>query len=80
MPAGAYTTYLFEKGLDKILKKVGEESAETIIAAKNEDTASLVAEVSDLLYHLVVLLVERGVPLADVASELARRAGSRKSV
>jgi phosphoribosyl-ATP pyrophosphohydrolase/phosphoribosyl-AMP cyclohydrolase len=79
MPAGAYTTYLFEKGLDKILKKVGEESAETIIAAKNEDAALLAAEVSDLLYHLVVLLVERGVTLEDVATELSRRARSRKS-
>ncbi|HEV2707941.1 MAG TPA: bifunctional phosphoribosyl-AMP cyclohydrolase/phosphoribosyl-ATP diphosphatase HisIE [Pyrinomonadaceae bacterium] len=79
MPAGAYTTYLFEKGLDKILKKVGEESAETIIAAKNEDAASLTSEVSDLLYHLVVLLVERGVTLSDVASELSRRSRSRKT-
>ncbi|HZH32223.1 MAG TPA: bifunctional phosphoribosyl-AMP cyclohydrolase/phosphoribosyl-ATP diphosphatase HisIE [Pyrinomonadaceae bacterium] len=72
-PAESYTTYLFERGLDKILKKVGEESAETIIAAKNEDAPALVAEVSDLLYHLLVLLVERGVKLEEVESELSRR-------
>ena len=74
-PEGSYTTYLFDQGLDKILKKVGEESAETIIAAKNEDHQALVAEVSDLIYHLVVLLVERGVALAEVSAELARRGG-----
>jgi phosphoribosyl-ATP pyrophosphohydrolase/phosphoribosyl-AMP cyclohydrolase len=72
-PANSYTTYLFEQGLDKILKKVGEESAETIIAAKNADAPALVAEVSDLLYHLLVLLVERGVKLEEVDSELSRR-------
>jgi phosphoribosyl-ATP pyrophosphohydrolase/phosphoribosyl-AMP cyclohydrolase len=72
-PAGSYTTYLFEAGLDKILKKVGEESAETIIAAKNGDAPALVAEVSDLLYHLLVLLVERGVKLEEIESELSRR-------
>ena len=72
-PANSYTTYLFEQGLDKILKKVGEESAETIIAAKNADAPALVAEVSDLLYHLLVLLVERGVKLEEVEAELSRR-------
>jgi len=72
-PAGSYTTYLFEEGLDKILKKVGEESAETIIAAKNDDDARLTAESADLLYHLVVLLVARGVSLTDIAQELAQR-------
>lgn len=72
-PAGSYTTYLFEEGLDKILKKVGEESAETIIAAKNDDDQRLTAEVSDLLYHLLVLLVARGVSLAQVAAELGQR-------
>jgi phosphoribosyl-ATP pyrophosphohydrolase/phosphoribosyl-AMP cyclohydrolase len=72
-PAGSYTTYLFDEGLDKILKKVGEESAETIIAAKNDNDARLTAEASDLLYHLLVLLVARGVSLADVAEELASR-------
>jgi phosphoribosyl-ATP pyrophosphohydrolase/phosphoribosyl-AMP cyclohydrolase len=72
-PAGSYTTYLFDEGLDKILKKVGEESAETIIAAKNDNDARLTAEASDLLYHLLVLLVARGLSLADVAEELASR-------
>ena len=72
-PVGSYTTYLFAEGLDKILKKVGEESAETIIAAKNDDDARLAAEAADLLYHLIVLLVARGVSLADIARELASR-------
>lgn len=72
-PEGSYTTYLFAQGLDKILKKVGEESAETIIAAKNDDPNALVEETSDLLYHLVVLLVERGLSLAEVRDELVRR-------
>lgn len=72
-PANSYTTYLFEEGLDKILKKVGEESAETIIAAKNDDDARLTAEAADLLYHLLVLLVARGVSLAEIAQELASR-------
>lgn len=72
-PEGSYTTYLFDKGIDKILKKVGEESAETIIAAKNDDTKPLVAEVSDLIYHLLVLLVERGVSLDEIREELAQR-------
>ncbi len=76
-PAGSYTTYLFNQGLDKILKKIGEESAETIIAAKNEDTAALVAEAADLLYHLTVLFVERGVTLEQVAAELAQRSGKQ---
>jgi phosphoribosyl-ATP pyrophosphohydrolase/phosphoribosyl-AMP cyclohydrolase len=72
-PAGSYTTYLFEEGLDKILKKVGEESAETIIAAKNDDDSRLTAEAADLVYHLLVLLVARGVSLTSVAQELGRR-------
>jgi phosphoribosyl-ATP pyrophosphohydrolase/phosphoribosyl-AMP cyclohydrolase len=72
-PAGSYTTYLFEEGLDKILKKVGEESAETIIAAKNENVARLTSETADLVYHLLVLLVARGVSLTDIAEELGRR-------
>ena len=72
-PSGSYTSYLFEEGIDKILKKLGEESAETIIAAKNEDRGRLVSEVSDLVYHLLVLLVERGVTLADVEQELRQR-------
>ena len=72
-PQGSYTTYLFENGLDKILKKVGEESAETIIAAKNEDRTRLTAEVADLVYHLLVLLVARGVSLDEIRKELATR-------
>jgi len=72
-PSGSYTTYLFVEGLDKILKKVGEESAETIIAAKNDDDARLAAEAADLVYHLLVLLVARGVSLKDIAQELATR-------
>ncbi|HEY3582696.1 MAG TPA: bifunctional phosphoribosyl-AMP cyclohydrolase/phosphoribosyl-ATP diphosphatase HisIE [Pyrinomonadaceae bacterium] len=72
-PAGSYTTYLFDKGLDKILKKFGEEAAETIIAAKNEDQQQLVAETADLLYHLLVLLVARDVNLDHVRDELAAR-------
>jgi phosphoribosyl-ATP pyrophosphohydrolase/phosphoribosyl-AMP cyclohydrolase len=72
-PEGSYTTYLFNEGLDKILKKVGEEAAETIIAAKNEDDARLVSEVSDLVYHLLVLLVARGVSLEEVRDELEQR-------
>jgi len=72
-PAGSYTTYLFEQGLDKILKKVGEEASETIIAAKNEDSGALAGEASDLLYHLIVLLVERGLSLNDIRQELISR-------
>lgn len=78
-PEGSYTTYLFDSGLDKILKKVGEEAAETIIAAKNandsESRKPLSAEISDLLYHLLVLMVEREVSLQDVLNELSHRAG-----
>lgn len=73
MPAGSYTTYLFEKGLNKILKKVGEEAAETIIAAKDEDPVALTSEMADLVYHLVVLMVERGLTLEALGGELARR-------
>jgi phosphoribosyl-ATP pyrophosphohydrolase/phosphoribosyl-AMP cyclohydrolase len=72
-PAGSYTTYLFNEGLDKILKKVGEESTETIVAAKNPDSEPLVAETSDLLYHLLVLLVARGITLDEIRLELVRR-------
>jgi len=72
-PAGSYTTYLFDSGLDKILKKVAEESGEVIIAAKNQAPREIVAELSDLFYHLIVLMVERGVKLADVQAELLRR-------
>ncbi|MGG4550745.1 bifunctional phosphoribosyl-AMP cyclohydrolase/phosphoribosyl-ATP diphosphatase HisIE [Paenibacillus humicus] len=72
-PEGAYTTYLFDKGIDKILKKVGEETAESIIAAKNGDNDELRYEVSDLIYHLLVLLRERNLPLDDIMQELERR-------
>lgn len=74
-PPNSYTTYLFDKGLDKILKKVGEETAETIIAAKNANPTELAAEVSDLLYHLLVLLVERDISLDAITAELSKRAG-----
>ncbi len=73
MPEGSYTAYLFENGLDKILKKVGEENAEVIIAAKNRDKKELVYETSDLLYHLLVLLVEQGVSLPEIFTELKSR-------
>ncbi|MCA1635780.1 MAG: bifunctional phosphoribosyl-AMP cyclohydrolase/phosphoribosyl-ATP diphosphatase HisIE [Acidobacteria bacterium] len=74
-PAGSYTSYLFDRGLDKILKKVGEEATETVIAAKNDDGGALASETADLLYHLVVMLVERGVHPDEVGRELARRRG-----
>ncbi|BBH23140.1 histidine biosynthesis bifunctional protein HisIE [Paenibacillus baekrokdamisoli] len=77
-PEGAYTTYLFEKGVDKILKKVGEESAEVIIAAKNQDNDELRCEASDLIFHLMVLLRERGLPLDDLMTELGRRHNKSK--
>lgn len=70
---GSYTCYLFDKGLDKILKKCGEECAETIIAAKNGSKEELIYETADLLYHLMVLLVEQGVSLEEVEVELVRR-------
>jgi len=76
-PEHSYTTYLFDQGLDKILKKLGEETSETIIAAKNEDPDALVKEVSDLLYHLVVLMVERGLTLDQIRSELIGRGKKR---
>jgi phosphoribosyl-AMP cyclohydrolase / phosphoribosyl-ATP pyrophosphohydrolase len=72
-PEGAYTTYLFEKGVDKILKKVGEEASEVIIAAKNRDKEELKWEAADLLYHLQVLLVEQGLPLKEVLKTLEER-------
>lgn len=70
---GSYTTYLFEKGMDKILKKVGEECTEVIIAAKGEDKAETIYEVSDLLYHVMVMMVEMGVSTEDIMLELASR-------
>lgn len=70
---GSYTTYLFEKGLDKILKKVGEESTEVIIAAKAQDKKETIYEISDLVYHVMVLMVEAGISLEDITKELASR-------
>ena len=70
---GSYTTYLFEKGLDKILKKVGEECTEVIIAAKANDRAETIYEISDLVYHTMVLMIEQGISLEDIHRELASR-------
>jgi len=70
---GSYTTYLFQKGLDKILKKVGEESTEVIIAAKAEDKKETVYEIADLAYHVMVLMVQAGITLDDITKELASR-------
>ena len=70
---GSYTNYLFDKGLDKILKKVGEEATETIIAAKNQDKEEIIYEMSDLIYHLTVLMAVTGVTWNDILNELARR-------
>lgn len=72
---GSYTRYLFDEGLDKILKKVGEETTEVVVAAKNGDPGALVGEIGDLLYHLAVLMAERGVQLDQVEAELTRRHG-----
>lgn len=77
-PEGSYTTYLFEKGVDKILKKVGEESAEVIIAAKNRDHDELQWESADLLFHLLVLLKEQNVPFSDVLAALKQRHEMKK--
>ena len=72
-PEGSYTTYLFDKGLDKILKKVGEESTEVIIAGKAEDKAETVYEIADLAYHVMVLMTQMGISVEDVHRELASR-------
>ena len=73
MPQGSYTTYLFEKGLDKILKKVGEECTEVIIGAKSNDKAETVYEIADLTYHTMVLMLQMGISLEDIHRELASR-------
>ena len=73
MPEDSYTSYLFKKGIDKILKKVGEESTEVIIAAKADDKKETVYEIADLAYHVMVLMVEMGISLEDVQKELASR-------
>ncbi len=70
---GSYTTYLFEKGIDKILKKVGEESTEVIIAGKADDKAETIYEISDLTYHVLVLMVQMGISIDDIKRELASR-------
>lgn len=72
-PEGSYTTYLFEKGIDKILKKVGEEATEVVIAAKSEDKKETIYEISDLLYHLMVLMTEMGIGMDEVYQELSSR-------
>ena len=73
MPEGSYTTYLFEKGIDKILKKVGEESTEVIIAGKADDKKETVYEIADLAYHVMVLMCQMGISVEDVHRELASR-------
>ena len=70
---GSYTTYLFEKGLDKMLKKVGEEMTEVIIAAKDHDRANTIYEIGDLMYHVMVLMLEAGISLEDIKREMASR-------
>lgn len=73
LPEGSYTTYLFQKGLDKILKKVGEECTEVIIAGKADDKAETIYEIADLMYHVMVLMVEMGISVDDIMEELASR-------
>ena len=73
MPEGSYTSYLFEKGIDKILKKVGEESTEVIVAGKGGDKKETVYEIADLAYHVMVLMTEMGISVEDVQKELASR-------
>ena len=73
LPAGSYTTYLFEKGIDKILKKIGEESTEVIIAAKADDKKEAIYEVADIAYHVMVMMVEMGITMEDVRRELGSR-------
>ena len=70
---GSYTTYLFQKGLDKILKKIGEESTEVIIAAKDNDPKETIYEISDLVYHVMVMMIQQGISLEDIRRELASR-------
>lgn len=77
---GSYTNYLFDKGLDKILKKVGEEATEVVIGAKNADKAEIANETADILYHLAVMLVETGVTLDDVNQVLEARQGKKSKI
>jgi phosphoribosyl-AMP cyclohydrolase / phosphoribosyl-ATP pyrophosphohydrolase len=76
---GSYTSYLFREGIDKIDKKIGEESAEVIIASKNDDDRAVAMESADLIYHLLVMLQARHVPVSDVMDELRKRRGSRQA-
>lgn len=81
MQEGSYTCYLFNKGLDKILKKIGEEATETIIAAKNENKGEIVGEICDVLFHTEVMMVEKGITWEDIAEELsARRAKENMNI
>jgi phosphoribosyl-ATP pyrophosphohydrolase len=73
MPEHSYTTSLFLEGEDRIIQKVGEEAIETVIAAKNKDKKEMINETSDLIYHLFVLLVEKGIPITDIAQHLHKR-------
>lgn len=73
MQEGSYTCYLFNKGLDKILKKIGEEATETIIAAKNNNNADIIGEICDLIFHTEVMMAEKNITWDDVAGELAER-------
>ncbi len=70
---GSYTTYLYNKGLEKILKKIGEESTEVVVASLSQSNEELIGEINDLIYHLVVLMVEKGITLEDVETEMIRR-------
>lgn len=74
---GSYTAYLFEQGLDKILKKVGEECTETVIAAKNNNNTETVYEITDLLYHVLVMMAHQGITPEDIEAELTKRAEKR---
>ena len=73
MPEGSYTTYLFQKGIDKILKKIGEECTEVIIAGKADDKKETIYEIADLAYHVMVMMVEMGITTEDIHRELASR-------
>ena len=77
---GSYTAYLFEQGIDKILKKVGEECTETVIAAKNNDKEETVYEISDLLYHILVMMAYQGITPEDVEAELEKRVQKRSNL
>jgi len=70
---GSYTSYLFEEGLDKILKKIGEESAEVLISSKNNNPKEMISEISDLFYHTLVLMVLKGIKVEDITTELEKR-------